>query len=377
MRFRPTVIEVDQDALVHNVSLLKSLAEPALTCVAVKANGYGHGMVSAAQAALKGGATWLAVALVEEAIELREHGIDSEILVLSQPSGPGIVAASKHNVVVTIDRLAGLDDLVALPAGSVRAHLKVNTGMNRAGAQPEDVVQLARRVAAMSAIRCEGIFTHFACADHEDPTVTHRQLELFNQVVELVQEHVREPLLVHAANSAGAAGFAAARYDMVRWGIAAYGLSPYGTARSIDGLVSSMRVISAVSNLRIAGAGEGVSYGHRTVLQRPTLIATVPVGYGDGIRRDYGLRGGHVLVGGQRCEVLGVVTMDQMMVAVPETTELGDEVVLIGSQGEQTITADEIADVLDTIGYEVVCALSARVPRVVRPFTSSEHSEYG
>ena len=388
---RPTSAVVDLGAIEANAAELARRAAPAALCAVVKADGYGHGAVAAARAALAGGATWLGVALVEEGVELRQAGVTAPILLLSEPRPTEMVEVVAHDLRPSVYSAGGLAAAAAAATTGNRrlpVHLKIDTGMHRVGAHPDDAVLLAGAVAARDQLRLEGVWTHCAVADELGNPHTDVQLERYEQVLKAVEAEVGDAPAAagaggsalpsfrrHAANSALllAAGRADAspirrrgRYDMVRAGIALYGLPPSGELRGdMAGLRPAMRLRTQVSFVKSVAAGEGVSYGLAYRLDSDSYIATLPIGYADGVRRDYGLRGGSVLVGGRRRPVVGVVTMDQLMVDCgPETdVSVGDEAVLIGAQGDESISAADVADHLGTIPYEVVCDVGRRVRR--------------
>lgn len=368
-RFRPTRVEVDLAAVAANVEHLVAGASPAELCVVVKADGYGHGAVPVARAALAAGATSLAVALVEEALELREAGVTAPVLVLSRAPHEALAPAVAAEVSLTVDGEDAVDELAAAvavdpPGRPVGVHLKVDTGMHRMGASPEAATTLARRIVASDGLALAGTWTHLARADEPEVPTTDLQLDRFDAVLAELRAAGIDPGRVHAANSAGALAHPRARYDMVRCGIAAYGIAPAEGLVGTADLRPALSWTSAVSATRLVPAGDGVSYGHRWTAGTDTTIATVPVGYADGVRRDAGVRGVEVLVGGRRRRIVGNVTMDQLLIDVgDDEVHVGDEVVLIGRQGDEVVTAAEWADHLDTIPYEVVCAVGARVPR--------------
>ena len=355
---RPTIAWIDQHAFQGNLDWLAAQVAPTRLCVALKANAYGHGVDLLAQPAVEHAAvSMVAAATPEEAIHLRSMLPDARILVLSQPGVLALRALQLHRVECVIDRVREPSEHLDDAAPPLRAHLKVNTGMNRAGCSPGEVEVV---LGSWPSVDFVGIMTHFACADSTDRSITELQISRFRA---LPIDHAAYEC--HVANSAAALEYPDARFDCVRIGIAAYGLSPFGSTRAIPEIRPVMRLVSAVQRLTSVPAGGGVSYGHHSVVNESTLVATVPVGYGDGWRRDSGLCGVEVLVGGQRCPILGVVTMDQMMVAVPAGTQVGSEVVLIGTQGNHRISAEEIAERLHTINYEVTTSLSERIPRLV------------
>ena len=372
--------EIDLAAVAHNVGVVRAAAAPAAVWAVVKADGYGHGSADVSRAVLDAGAEGLCVALVQEARVLRNAGIDAPILVLSaQPFGQAAeaVALGVTSTVIDAAGVAALD-AAALDAGCIHdVHLKIDTGMHRMGCAPQDAADLAVLAAAAArGLRLAGVFTHLATADEPDHPAIALQLARFDQALAAVRDAGVDPGVVHIANSAGALALPSARRDMVRAGIAVYGISP---GAGVDHLASALRpamsLHARVSRVQRVPAGEGVSYGLRHTVQRETTIATVPIGYADGVpRRSFGA-GVEVLVGGTRRPIVGVVTMDQLMVDVgDDEVVVGDQVVLVGEQagsmGVERILAAEWADRLGTIGYEIVCGISARVPRRVRPATS-------
>jgi alanine racemase len=372
-RLRPAWAEIDLDAIRHNAAVLTEVAAPAALCAVVKAGGYGHGPVEVARAALAGGATWLAVALVEEGLELRAAGLAAPILLLSQPAPAamsGVVAASLTPTLYTSDGLRALVEAVraAAPATPFSVQVKVDTGMHRVGAAPAEAVALAAAVERQPDLELGGFWTHLAVADEIDDPYTAGQLAQFEAALaELARAGIR-PVWRHAANSAGAMWHPASRYDLVRCGIALYGLAPAagGLARPpVPRLRPALALKARVSHVKGLAAGERLSYGLRYRLDRSSVVATVPLGYADGVTRGLGAAGGEVLIGGRRRPMAGTVTMDQILVdcGPGATVAVGADVVLLGRQGDQVITAWDWASRTGTIAYEVVCGVSGRVPR--------------
>jgi alanine racemase len=361
---RPTWADVDTATIAENVRILRDTV--GAVCAVVKADGYGHGAVAVARAAQAGGASWLAVALVEEGVQLRDAGIDGPILVLSEPRPAEMAEARRADLRPTLYSVSGIDAAaaVATAAAPWAVHLKVDTGMHRVGALPDALCALADRVATAGSLHLEGVWTHCAVADDPADPFTSTQLDRFDAAVDLLEAAGYRGLLRHAANSAGGLAHARARYDFVRAGIAVYGIAPSAEVALPRGLEPALTLRSEVSHVQTVAAGEGVSYGRRWMAHRATRVATVPIGYADGVRRDLPMGGGEVLVRGRRRPIVGVVTMDQLMVDCGDLpVEVGDEVILIGAQGNERITAEEVGTRLGTIGYEVVCAIGARVPR--------------
>jgi alanine racemase len=356
---------VDVAAIERNCAVLARAVAPAALCAVVKADGYGHGAVPAAHAALAGGAAWLAVATAPEAGELRAAGITAPLLVMGAlaPEELDVALAAGADVVAWREEFAAA--LAAHPdADGAAVHVKLDTGMGRLGTRdPEEAARVAAAVAAAPRLRLAGAMTHFATAD-DDPACAREQLGRFLPWAERLRA-AHGDLLLHAANSAGALGLPEARLDMVRCGIAVYGMDPFHEDPFRHGLEPALELVSYLAEVKPCAPGESAGYGRRFVARAPTWIGTVPIGYADGVPRRLGLTGGMVLIGGRRRPILGVVTMDQLMVDCgdDEVTE-GDEVVLIGRQGDEEITAEEWAERMDTIAYEVVCGIGPRVPRV-------------
>lgn len=365
---RPARAEIDLGALAHNVRLLRTLNAPADLMAVVKADGYGHGAVPVARAVVDAGASWLGVAMLDEAVVLRDHGIEESILILSEPRPDEMAVAVDQRARVAVYTTAGVAAVAAAAeaAGAVMpVHLKVDTGMRRVGASAVEVVSLAEAVTSHPHLELEGVWTHFALADEPDNEFTAVQVERFGAVLADLARHGIRPRMVHAANSAASMAHPATRYDLVRCGIALYGVPPSNQLADLLDLRPVMRLVSEVTFVKRIAAGEGVSYGHRFAPSEPTTIATVPIGYADGVPRRLFEVGGEVLVHGRRYPLAGVVTMDQLMIDVgDDEPAVGDEVVLIGVQGDDEVTANEWGDRLGTIGYEIVCGISPRVPRV-------------
>jgi alanine racemase len=369
-RLRPAWAEIDLGAIRHNAGVLAEVAAPAALCAVVKAGGYGHGSVEVARAALDGGATWLAVALVEEGLELRAAGVSAPVLLLSQPplaAMPDVVAAALTPTVYTPAGLEALADAVGA-AGPFPVHVKIDTGMHRVGADRASAVALALAVEDDPRLRLEGFWTHLAVSDELDDPYTAAQAAGFDDAIASLAEAGIRPSILHAANSAGAMWHPACRYDLVRCGIALYGLAPAadGLERPpVPRLRPALSLKARVSHVRELAAGERLSYGLRYQLHQASVIATVPLGYADGVTRSLSAAGGEVLVGGCRRPIAGTVTMDQILVdcGPGSAVAVGDEVVLLGQQGAESITAWEWAVRTGTIAYEVVCGVSGRVPR--------------
>jgi alanine racemase len=358
--FRPTWADVDLEAIRHNVRTLQP-HDVELMAV-VKANGYGHGDVAVARAAIEAGASWCGVALVEEGLRLRQAGIEVPILVLSEvPAGSEAVALA-HRLTPTLYSGDALDRLTAAMPGPVAVHVKIDTGMHRVGVwPPENAVGFVQQVTA-AGLLVEGLFTHFAKAE-DDERITSVQLAWFLEVAEQVRSDGHPIRLLHAANTAATIRHPEAHLDLVRPGIGLYGVEPGPGVGADLGLRPALRWRSEVATVKRLPSGEAMSYGHRYQLARDSWIATVPVGYADGYARQLTDRG-EVLIAGRRCPIAGSVTMDQLLVDVGEAgAARGDEVILIGTQGGESITVEEVAGVLGTVGHEVLSRIGERVPR--------------
>ena len=389
-RFRPTRAEVDAGAISRNTRrLLAAAGEGAALCAVVKADGYGHGIATAARAALAGGASWLAVALVEEGIVLREAGITTPILVLSEPPPDAAAAMVAHDLTPTVyraDFLRALEDGVrGEPARApMRVHVKVDTGMTRVGLAPDERDAFLAQLAASDVLDVEGVQTHLARADEPDVPTTTEQLARFAAALDAVRAAGLAPRLVHVANTAATlvhteawravvASGAPDAVPLVRAGIGLYGLDAGTHVQAVvHGLEPAMRLVSAVSHVRRVEAGTPVSYGHRWASPAAGWLATVPIGYADGVPRPLTGRL-DVLHDGIRRPVVGTITMDQVLVwCGDDGPTVGDEIVLIGAGSAggsgpgDRIGMEEWAQRLGTITYEIATGVSARVPRIER-----------
>ncbi len=379
-RSRPAWAEIDLSAVAHNAAVLARLVAPAELCAVVKAHGYGHGGPAVARAALAGGAQRLAVALVDEGVELRQHGVDAPVLLLSECGLDAVDTALAYRLTPTLYSAEAIAAFAAGARASGRrgaVHVKVDTGMHRVGVAPEELPEIVAAVAREPVLNLEGVWTHLPVADGEhaeDLAYTESQLDLFDRLVAgLAAQGVTAPVL-HAANTAGAIAFPRSRHDMVRCGIGLYGYLPGDTVRVAfdaqaegEQLRPAMSLKARVVAVRTLEAGERPSYGRLRPLPARSLVATVPIGYADGVPRALFGAGYEVLVGGVRRPLAGMVTMDQIVVDCGDDDSVrpGDEVVLLGHQGDEAVTADDWAAMLGTISYEVVCGVGPRMPRVL------------
>jgi alanine racemase len=353
-------------AIERNCSrLCRELQAGTTLCAVVKADGYGHGAVPSARAALAGGASSLAVASAEEARELRNAGLRVPVLVMGALTASELAEALDADAEIVVWREQYLKAVAA--AGGGRVHVKFDSGMGRLGtrddAEASRVVQEARRIPAVELV---GVMTHFATADDlKDDGFFMRQLATFSNWARAMKAE-QPGLIVHAANSAATLRDREAQYDMVRCGIAVYGMDPFGRDPAVRGLEPAMELSSYVADVKLCAAGESIGYGRRFTAEQDTYIAVLPIGYGDGWRRGLS-NNADVLVGGRRHPLVGTVSMDNITVDLgpdPSAKELrGERAILIGFQGTERITAEEVARRLDTINYEVTCAITPRVPR--------------
>lgn len=343
------VARIDADAIARNCARLKAVAGTRL-CVVVKADGYGHGAVTAARAAQRGGADWLAVATAQEAAGLRAAGVEGRLLVMGALSVEELPVALGAGADVVAWRRAFVD---RLPDGA-RAHVKLDTGMGRLGTRDvQEALAVAREAQRRGLL--VGAMTHFATSD-DDPAFAREQLAAFRPFLDALPAGV----IAHAANSAAALGIPESRLDMVRCGVAAYGLDPFQADPADHGLTPALTLASYVAEVKPLAPGQSVGYGRRFVAEAPTTVATLPIGYGDGVRRGL-TNNADVLVGGRRRRLVGSVSMDN--VTVEGDVAQGEEAILIGAQGGERILAEEWARRLDTINYEITCGISARVAR--------------
>ena len=363
MQYRGTYIQVDLGAIAENTEILRRSIAPTPHMMAiVKANAYGHGMVPVAATALRHGADWLGVAIPEEGEALRCSGVSAPILVLGAVNAQGAAASVRFGLTQAVfdaERVRLLEDAAKSQGRVARVHLKCDTGMGRIGVRTErELRAVLSEIDASPHVRLTGAFTHFADADGEKDDYSLRQIAAF----EAFRRLLPEGLLCHAAASAAACRYPNARYDMVRQGITLYGCPPVPETPPVRPALSWHTEIVYVKTI---GPGECVSYGCAFRSARETRVATLPVGYGDGYHRALSGRA-QVLIGGKRCPVIGRVCMDQIMVDVTDLPEascpIGAPAVLLGRQGDEEITAEELAGWAGTISYEMLLSATARVP---------------
>ena len=361
-------IEVDLSAVADNVRALKALTGPTTLFMAVvKADGYGHGAVQVAREALHARADRLGIATIDEGAELRAAGVEAPIQLLSEPPAMGAQAVVEHRLTPALysrDFAIALSRAATLAQRSVRFHLKVDSGMNRIGVKAEEAADFVESLRGLPGLEMEGAFTHFATADVPGDWEFEHQLERFEAALTEMRDRGMDPGIVHAANSPATILHPETHFDMVRCGIAMYGLQPSPECAAKVELRAAMSVKAKVSRVHRLAMGEGVSYGFTWHAPAPTMVATLPVGYADGYRRGLSDKA-RVLIGGVACRQVGRVCMDQLMAEIPRGLEVkvGDEAVLVGTQGSVRVTADEHAELCDTINYEIACGFGLRLER--------------
>ena len=363
---RPTVATIDLAALARNYRSIRAHATGADVLAVVKADSYGHGAVRCSQVLEREGAALLGVALTEEGLELRQAGVLARVLVLGGAYGDRFDLLLGYDLTPLVFRREHLEGLAAAARSLGRravVHVKLDTGMGRIGLQPEELGTFAETARALG-VEIEGLASHFANADLADHQQTRKQLVRFGEAANALRARGHQLRYLHLANSAASVSVPEARGTLVRPGVMLYGLYPGERFRPMVDLEPVFRWSSAVSHLKHVPEGTPISYGSRWVASRPSVIATVPVGYADGFDRRL-TNVGEVLVRGKRARVAGTVCMDQTMFDVTDIpgVAVGDEVVLIGRQGDETVTADEVAARCGTIHYETICGIGARVPR--------------
>lgn len=365
---RPTYTVIDLAAIRSNLQVCKnSIGGQAKLLAVVKANAYGHGSVEVARAAVDAGAEYLAVAIPEEGLRLREAGLNANILILGAILPESADMAVENDLIATVftpEQVLALEAAAKKRNKPCRVHIKIDTGMNRIGLKTEkELTNLLTVCGECRFVTVEGMFTHFAVSEIADKSFTRYQAERF-MAMDRAAKSMGYRLLLHAANSGAILELPELRFDMVRAGIAMYGYHPAGGGAAFEGLIPVMSWYTRVTHVKEIQPGETVSYGRRFTAKEPVRVATLPVGYGDGYKRC--LTGkSRVLLNNEFAPVLGTICMDQMMVDVTHIpgVEVGDTAVLMGKQGERSITADDLADMANTISYEILLSINERVPR--------------
>lgn len=370
---RATIAEIDLTAFKHNLGRIRSLLEPQVKIMAVvKADGYGHGALPCASAALEAGADWLGVAILDEGVEFRTGGIDAPVLVMGGIF-PGEAKDLVHYNLSTSVSDFSLAQELSRQAGqqgkTVGVHIKIDTGMGRLGMPLEDLPGFMEQVQSLKSLRVEGIFTHLSSADEADPEFTLRQLSLLGKSVDSLKLKGIPVPMIHAANSAGILSFPDSHWDMVRPGISLYGTLGLSGKSSNPKTPLELKPVmqwkTKILKIRKLPKGTPLSYNRQFTTERDSLIATIPVGYGDGLNRALS-NNMDVLVRGQRAPQVGTICMDLTLIDVTDIqgVQCEDEVVLFGQQGSEAITVDEMAERCGTISYEILCNVGKRVPRV-------------
>jgi alanine racemase len=368
--FRQTWIEIDKSDFHFNLKKIKEyLAKDTKVMAVIKANAYGHGGVALAKEAQFAGLQWIAASSLEEGIQFREAGIKSNILILGNIFPlENFQIAIAHCLTPTISAVTELTALETLAINlnkKINFHLQIDTGMGRIGILPEAAHHLLQKIAQTQEVCMIGMYTHFAVSDI-DPVFTKMQLDIFTKIVKFAKVNLGLKFIAHSANSTALFKYKKSHLDMVRPGLSLYGLNPFKYSDRFLKLRTVLSWKTKITFLKKVQSGFCVSYGRTFVTNKTSVIATIPVGYADGLNRLLSNRG-DVLVGGKRCPIAGRITMDMTMIDVTDVkgVSIGDEVVIIGTQGTEQIKVDELAKLQDTINYEVTCSISSRIPRIV------------
>ncbi|MDD2942142.1 MAG: alanine racemase [bacterium] len=363
---RPSGLYIDLDAMRQNIAFLRSRTSGSRFMAVVKANAYGHGLLSSARVAIDAGADYLGVAFVEEGIRLRQAGIKAPILVFGGIFETQVRYFLEHNLELTvssIDKLKSVEAVAKASGVRARIHLKIDTGMERVGVHYYSAGRFLDEAMKVRFCDVVGVFSHLALAD-EDEAFTRVQIGRFSEIRSYLAGRISGNTMFHLANSAGVLSFPDSHFDMVRPGLAIYGVSPAENLLGTDYLTPVLQLKSRVVYFKVVKKGAGVSYGHRWIAPADTRVVTIPVGYGDGLPRRLS-PGGQVLIRERKYPIVGVVCMDQLMADIGPDGEayVGDEVVLIGRQGAEAITVQDVARIDGTITYEVLTSLNQRLPR--------------
>lgn len=378
--FRPTYTLVNLDALHHNISEIQKLLNqdhtgfnpgflrPSRILAMVKADAYGHGIYQVTKTCLPCGINYFAVALVEEAQTLRARGITSPLLILgpfSPEAIPVIIKEKLTPAITSLDMIAQISQEARRQNTTAKLHLKVDTGLSRYGFLLSEVIPAMNKILSLPNIEIEGCFTHFAEAEKPHSLFTYQQLDLFNKTLQSIQSHDFKIPLVHAANSAALLALPQSHYDMVRPGLILYGLYPNSSFSDRIKLKPVLSWKTHLARLQSYPAQTSIGYDRTFITKRDSLIATIPVGYGDGYSRSLSNRG-VVLIRGKKAQIVGNISMDLTTLDVTDVPEvhLGDEAILIGQQGDQSISVEDLAALAGTISYEILCQIGKRVPRI-------------
>ena len=371
MENRPTTAIIDKDALRHNyLEIKKHLARDVNILAVVKADAYGHGAKEVSKTLEGLGCKYLGVAILEEGIELRNAGIRSDIIILGGIYNGQADDVIKYNltpVVYDMETAEVLNNAAKGKNQKIKIHVKIDTGMGRLGILPEEVSSFFNRLKGLKNIEVEGVITHLAEIDEDERGYSGAQMNLFLKAINMIKEAGFDPMLKHIANSAAAINLPSLHFNLVRPGLMLYGVYPEKRLRQKIKLKPMMEIKSRIIQLKRIPAGSSVSYGRTFTAKRETIIGVVPVGYGDGYLRCLSNKG-EMLVHGTRTKVVGVVCMDLTMLDVTDINNVskGDEVTILGKNGDEEITAEELAEKCNTIPYEILCGISKRVPRVYK-----------
>lgn len=367
--YRRTWAEIDLKAIKHNVREIKGTL-PADTKIfaVVKANGYGHGAVQVAKAALEAGADYLAVALLEEALELRKSGITEPILVFGSVDPEAAKVAVKKEITLSVFHKEWLERVKDFQLEEkVKIHLKLDSGMGRLGIRTaQEVEQFLEVLSSNPNVALTGVYTHFATADDLKFDIFSKQKDTFKQLLKEVQSQYSKNICIHWSNSAATMREPNNTFNAVRLGVAMYGLHPSTSIRESTSLLlkPAFSLHSELTHVKRVKKGRPISYSASYITKDDEWIGTVPIGYADGFRRS--LQGTDVLINGRRCEIVGRICMDQLMIRLDQYYHIGTKVTLIGVQGKEEITADEVANKIGTINYEIPCMITSRVPRLLK-----------
>ena len=362
---RDAYAEINLSAIRHNFTEIRRHIQPtAKLCAVVKANAYGHGAVEVSKVAIECGADFLAVATVDESLELRRAGFSQPILILGLIPNDAVKIAVENKITLTVsnfDLAEKISDAAAKIGTVAKVHLAIETGMGRIGIFPDAAVDVAAQIDSLPNVELEGLFTHFADADIKDKTFTLNQLEIFKATAEKIRNIGVDVKICHVAESAAILELPQAHLDMVRTGIISYGFYPSNEVKRTIELQPAMKLVARIVYIKKVPKGISIGYGREFITERDSIIATLPIGYADGYIRAY--KNFHVEINGQLAPIAGRVCMDQFMIDVTDipNVKIGDEVILFGSD---LITGDDAAKHLKTINYEVTCLISNRVPRI-------------
>lgn len=362
----PAWIEIDLLQFQRNIALIKQHSPGTKLCLPIKANAYGHGLIPIAKAAAKAEVDYLGVACLQEGILLREAGIGLPILVFGAIHENQMKDLIENELEFTVASLYKAK-LVAKQCQDIqkkcKIHVEIETGMQRTGVRPETAFSLLNYIHSEKCFELKGIYSHLSTADDPQSQTAFQQIQIFQQFSSAYKKAHTAPLLYHLANSGGLCYFPEAHLDMVRPGLLSFGYFPGPKIQNLEGIKPILSVKAKVAYFKVVGKNQGISYGHTYKTKQETRVVTVPIGYGDGLRRDLSNRG-EVLIRGKRYQISGTICMDQFMVDIQHNEAyVGDEVVLIGKQGNEEILLEDMASLCKTIPYEILCQFNNRLPR--------------